>query len=239
LEYLKLDLSDFVSIEDCIKNLHTRKINIDIVINNAAVLDTANSKTKQGYEMMFGVNYLGHYFLNRYLINNLMKNKGRLVIVGSEAHEFVKELPNFDPESFAKLSCEGISAQLHQYGFTKLCNNFHKNEIHKRYHKHGITVNSLHPGAIDTNLGNESFLKRLLKPLMYYFIKTTLEGSQTTLHVACSPELNDVSGKYFSNVQLKEESKLSQDEKIAQILWDWSEKQCSEKSDFFKQAFQK
>jgi NAD(P)-dependent dehydrogenase (short-subunit alcohol dehydrogenase family) len=239
LEFLKLDLSDFVSIEDCIKNLHTRKINIDIVIDNAAVLDTTNSKTKQGYEMMFGVNYLGHYFLNRYLINNLMKNKGRLVIVSSDAHEVIKELPSFDPEKFSKVSCEGIVAQFYQYGISKLCNNLNKNEIHKRYHKYGITVNSLHPGAIDTNIGNESFLKRLLKPVMYYFTKTTLEGSQTTLHVACSPELNDVSGKYFSNVQLKEESKLSKDEKISQILWEWSEKQCSEKSEFFKQAFQK
>jgi NAD(P)-dependent dehydrogenase (short-subunit alcohol dehydrogenase family) len=243
LEFLKLDLSDFKSIEDCIKNLNSRKIQLDIVINNAAcVVDLSKEyKTKDGFEMMFGVNYLGHYFLNRFLINQLIKTKGRLVIVSSEGHEFVKEIPEFIPEEYAffPLKNKGYVGTVIQYGLTKLFNNMHKNEMHKRFHQEGITVNALHPGKIATNLAGENWQKRLLDPLMYLFFWSPLDGCQTTLHVACSPELKNVSGKYFSDVQMVDETKLSKDEKYAEILWNWSEKQCCEKSEFFKQAFQK
>jgi NAD(P)-dependent dehydrogenase (short-subunit alcohol dehydrogenase family) len=137
------------------------------------------------------------------------------------------------------LKNKGYVGTVIQYGLTKLFNNMHKNEMHKRFHQEGITVNALHPGKIATNLAGENWQKRLLDPLMYLFFWSPLDGCQTTLHVACSPELKNVSGKYFSDVQMVDETKLSKDEKYAEILWNWSEKQCCEKSEFFKQAFQK
>eukprot|EP01080_Neovahlkampfia_damariscottae_P004988 gene4988-8586_t len=243
LEFMKLDLADFDSISTCAKILLQRNDKIDIIINNAGGTYelSKNRKTKQGYEMMFGVNYLGHYLLNRLLIEKLIESKGRLVIVSSDGHRFVRNLKDFKPEEHAYYSSPDVSltTTMYEYGFSKLDNVWHSLEMHKRYNQFGVTVNSLHPGAIDTSLAGESSLKKYIKPFMTLFCRTPFQGSQTTLHVATSPNLKNVSGKFFSDCQIVEETDIAKSEEFSKILWDWSEKEVMEKCDLFKQKYSK
>jgi len=118
-------------------------------------------------------------------------------------------------------------------------NVWHSLEFHKRYEKFGITVNSLHPGAIDTALGDDAYLKRFLKPFLFLFFKTPIQGSQTTLHVATSPKLKNISGKYFSDVSIVEETEIAKNEEMSKKLWEWSHKEAMEKCDYYKLKFSK
>lgn len=88
----------------------------------------------------------------------------------------------------------------------------------------GVTINSLHPGAVSTDILRNSFwLKYATYPLRF-LLRTAKSGAQTSLTVALDPDLAKVSGKYFDDCSIKNESKLAQDDDTAEWLWRESEK---------------
>ena|SRR5690348_9291420 len=97
---------------------------------------------------MIGVNYLSHFYLAELLINELIKSKGRIVVLSSEAHTFVKVKPNIKEYFYVDEKKSGFSDSFQTYCVSKLFNIYQTSTLHKKYNDKGVIVNSLHPGKL-------------------------------------------------------------------------------------------
>ncbi|XP_038708403.1 short-chain dehydrogenase TIC 32, chloroplastic-like isoform X5 [Tripterygium wilfordii] len=114
---------------------------------------------------------------------------------------------------------------LSAYGQSKLANVLHANELARRLKEDGleITANSVHPGAIATNLfRHHSFVSGLINLLGKYVIKNVQQGAATTCYVALHPQVKGISGQYFADCNIAEASSQAKDNNLARKLWDFS-----------------
>ena len=146
-EWLSLDLGSIKSIDRCADSFFEQNVSLDYLVNNAGFAGSRGS-TKEGFELAFGVNYLGHYVLTRRLECALIRSKNaRVVNVSSKVHSIVKKL------DFASLrkptkSLSGIK----EYAVSKLANILFTSELHRRYASLGISSFAVHPGLVDTEI---------------------------------------------------------------------------------------
>ncbi|KAI6234902.1 Short-chain dehydrogenase TIC 32, chloroplastic isoform X2 [Aphelenchoides fujianensis] len=111
------------------------------------------------------------------------------------------------------------------YSRTKLANILHAMELTKRLRERNpstrVTVNALHPGYVRTNIiKSESILRKLLYPVNYFFSKNVVQGVQTSLFVALSPQLERSSGQYYDDSALATKHRLAHDESLARRFYD-------------------
>uniref|UniRef100_A0A2C9JXN2 Retinol dehydrogenase 14 n=2 Tax=Biomphalaria TaxID=6525 RepID=A0A2C9JXN2_BIOGL len=179
--------------------------------------------TEDGLEMQLGVNHFGHFLLTNLLLDKLKASApSRIIIVSSLAH--TRGTINFDDLNSAK-----AYSKRGAYEQSKLANLLHQRELVKRLEGTGVTVNSLHPGVVDTELGRHlPFTKSLfssivLWPIKFILMKTPVQGAQTTIRLAVDPTLESVTGKYFSDCQEKVPAEQALDDNAAKRLWAISE----------------
>jgi len=178
--------------------------------------------TKDGFEMTFGVNHVGTFYVTNLLLKNIKKG-GRIVVVSSFGHYFGKI--NFDD-----LQCEKEKFDTaNVYNMTKLSNVLFTKELQRRLNEEGsdITVNSIHPGLIFTNILKPltpSVITEYLTCFIFYLIgKTPFQGAQTSVYAAISKELEGKGGLYLSDCQIKKESGFATQEN-GQQLWEITQK---------------
>ncbi|KAI3443016.1 uncharacterized protein J3R85_000367, partial [Psidium guajava] len=227
VDVLKLDLCSMNSIRAFVSNFIALDLPLNILINNAGIMFCPYQLSEDGFEMQFATNHLGHFLLTNLLLDKMKATarvsgvEGRIVNLSSIAHMHTyKEGIRFD----------NINDQLgysdkKAYGQSKLANILHANELSRRLQQEGanITVNSVHPGLIMTNLMRHSFiLMRVLKMFTYLLWKNVPQGAATTCYVALHPSLRGVTGKYFLDCNEMEPSALAQDDRLAKKLWDFS-----------------
>ena len=182
------------------------------------------SKTKDGFEMQLGVNHLGHFLLTSLLLDRLKEDvPSRIVNVSSLAHEFGKI--NFD-----NLMSEKSYNRMTAYGQSKLANVLFTRQLAERLEGTGVTVYSLHPGSVRTELARHMFSSPWLGVLYilaypFYFItsKTAWQGAQTNIYCAVAEELEGVSGRYYSDCAEKKLKPHATDDAVAKKLWEVSE----------------
>ncbi|XP_074271244.1 short-chain dehydrogenase TIC 32 B, chloroplastic-like [Silene latifolia] len=238
VDVLKLDLCSFKSIREFAKQFLALNLPLNILINNAGIMFCPFQLSEDGIEVQFATNHLGHFLLTNLLLNKMKQTaketgiEGRIVNLSSiaQVHTY-KEGIRFD-----KINDEKEYSDKRAYGQSKLANVLHANELSRRLKAEGanITVNSLHPGIIMTNLMRHSyFLMRFLNVLTgVLFWKNVPQGAATTCFVALNPKMKGVSGKYFVDCNEFEPSAFTRDEKLAKKLWDFSEKLVNSGSEF-------
>jgi len=165
-------------------------------------MGTPKRKTKDGYEYQFGINHLGHFRLTNLLLPLMIKTEGerRIVCVSSMAHTMGTQEINFD-DIFWEKSYSPWSS----YGQSKLANIMFAKELNRKLleDKIPITVNSLHPGVIPTELMRDNPIKgSILYTLGYLFMKSIPQGAATTVFAATAPELKDKGGLYLSDCNI-------------------------------------
>lgn len=193
---------------------------VDVLINNAGIYQCPYTKTDEGFEMQLGVNHLGHFLLTHLLLDLLKASApSRIVVVSSKLYKYGHI--NFDD-----LNSENNYNKAFCYSQSKLANLLFTLELAHRLEGTGVTVNALTPGIVRTRLGRHIQIPLLAKPLFYLaslvFFKSPLEGAQTPLYLACSPEVEGVSGKCFANCEEEELLPKATDEEAAKKLWDIS-----------------
>ncbi|KAK7104588.1 retinol dehydrogenase 13-like [Littorina saxatilis] len=220
----QLDLASMASIRQFAKDVVATEPRVDILINNAGIMWCPKMLTEDGFEMQLGVNHMGHFLLTMLLLDKLKASApSRIINVSSLAH--VRGQINFDDLN----SDKSYSAHM-AYGQSKLANVLFTRELAKRLENTGVTVNSLHPGAVNTELArhisifNSPVVRTLFSPVIWLLLKTSEQGAQTTLYCALASELEGVTGKYFSDCHEKEAAPQAQDDDAAKRLWDISEK---------------
>jgi NAD(P)-dependent dehydrogenase (short-subunit alcohol dehydrogenase family) len=214
---------------------------LHILVNNAGVMATPESRAPQGRELQFATNHLGHFALATGLHDALAAAGGaRVVSVSSSGHLFSPVL--FDDLHFTERPYDPWLA----YGQSKTANVLFAVEAGRRWAADGITANALMPGGIQTNLGRYldeaqlglfmTHLQALIgegTPLPEMSFKSVEQGAATSVLLATSPLLDGVTGRYFEDC---DEAPLHQpgtnagvaphalDPEAAERLWQVSER---------------
>ncbi|XP_078136617.1 retinol dehydrogenase 12 [Sander vitreus] len=213
----KLDLSDTKSIRVFAELINKEEKQVNILINNAGVMMCPYSNTADGFEMQLGVNHLGHFLLT-YLLLDLIKRSApsRIVVVASVAHTWTGlQLDDINSER----SYDTMKA----YGQSKLANVLFARFLAKRLQGTGVSVFSLHPGVVQSDLWRHQHqCIQLAVKIFRIFTKTTLEGAQTTIYCAVESGLESQSGGYFSDCAPARCSRAASDDDLAQKLWEIS-----------------
>ncbi|KAM9798636.1 retinol dehydrogenase 14b [Neosynchiropus ocellatus] len=215
-----LDLASLKSVRKFCEEIQEEEPKVDVLVNNAGLYQCPYTKTEEGFEMQLGVNHLGHFLLTHLLLDLLKKSApSRIVVVSSKLYKYGHI--NFDD-----LHSEGSYDKAFCYSQSKLANLLFTLELSKQLEGSGVTVNALTPGIVRTRLGRHVNIPFLAKPLFSLaslaFFKSPLEGAQTPLYLACSPEVEGVSGKCFANCAEEELMAKATDEQAAKRLWDVS-----------------
>ncbi len=218
---LLLELSDFDSVVACASSAKAITDSIDILVCNAGVLLNEFQQVR-GLEMHFVVNHLGHFLLvNRLLSEVLAAPAGRVVVVASRAHRSAPA----DGIQFNRLDGGWPYDRQEFYGHSKLANGLFSLELARRLDGTSATSNSLHPGVVVTDIARNlpAWQDALFRFAGSLFLKSVEEGAATTCYVATSPDLEGVSGCYFSDCKPETPEPNMRDPEMARRLWDVSE----------------
>jgi retinol dehydrogenase-12 len=216
IELAVVDLADLVSVRDCARALLARDLPIHCLINNAG-LAGLRGVTKQGFEVGFGTNHLGHFLLTTLLLERLTASApARVVTVSSEAHYRPKRW-EWEPLQQPTRT----TTAFHEYGVSKLANVLFTRELARRTAGTGVTTYALHPGVVATDVWRQ--IPRPFSSLAKLFMRSSEDGAKTTLYCATAPELAGASGLYYDNERERKAGKLALDDGLARELWDKSE----------------
>jgi retinol dehydrogenase 12 len=208
---LLLDLSDLGSVRDCARSFLEPYEALHVLINNAGV-GGARGVTKQGFEMTFGVNHLGHFLLTQLLLDRLRDSApARVVTVASDAHYNARGV---DFEAVRR-PARGITG-LGEYAVSKLCNVLFAQELARRTAGTGVHSYALHPGVVASDIWRR--VPWPVRPLVTRRMLTVEQGAQTSLYCATSPKVAPDSGRFYDKCAPREPSPVATPE-LAGALW--------------------
>ncbi len=193
---------------------------LHVLVNNAGTVYAERTLTPDGIESTFAVNHLGYFLLTNLLLERIVESApARIVNVASQGH--YRGTLNFDDLGFAK----GGYGTMAAYARSKLGNVLFTNELARRLAGRGVTVNSLHPGAVATNIWSHGprWAVPIIKYLLSWSFISAAKGGENLARLALAPELDGVTGKYFDQQSEKTASALALDEALAKKLWTASE----------------
>ena len=222
------DFSVQDSIRECADKIKNDLKAIDLLINNAGVVNTEYSETIDGIENTFAVNHLGYFLFTNLLLDIVKKeSESRIINVSSAAHHFVKGM-QWDDINYKDDFKMGLKA----YGQSKLGNILFTKKLAKKLQKDGVTVNAIHPGGVNTSLGNQnnSLLGRVLKIILKPFFRSPLKGANTIIYLAEIDGLS-ITGAYWVDGRVAKTSHYSKNEAEAEKLWRLSEKLVNQEFD--------
>jgi len=193
---------------------------IDVLMNNAGALFNSREETIDGLEKTFATNHMAYFVVTNLLLDRLKATAGaRIVSTASDAH--IRATLDFND-----LQSEKRYFGFNVYSKSKLANILFTRELSHRLDGTGVTANCLHPGFVATRFGDQSggivqTITKLVKPVGAI---SPEQGAQTMLYLATSPEVANISGKYFYKCKEKRPTKHAQNDADAKRLWDISAK---------------
>jgi NAD(P)-dependent dehydrogenase (short-subunit alcohol dehydrogenase family) len=214
-EFIPLDLGDFASTRECAARIAAVGRPIDVLINNAGLAGKRGA-TRDGFELAFGTNHLGHFLLTMLLLRRPgAAPSARIVNVASKAHYDAKGI-DFEAVRRPTRSFTGLP----EYAVSKLANVLFTRELARRMGTSGVHSYALHPGVVASDAWRR--VPWPIRPLMKLGMISSEEGAKTTLYCATSPEVADASGRYYDACREKTPSALAQDDALAGRLWERS-----------------
>ena len=215
---LIVELTDLPGIVTAAAQVAAMDMPIDMLILNAGIMALPERQLANGVELQFAVNHVGHFLLTNRLHDQVVAaDAGRVVVVSSGAHRSAPE----EGIQFDNLTAETGYAPWKAYGQSKLANGLFSRELARRLAKTNATSNSLHPGVIPTNLSRHLPPREMDTNDPRF--KTIPEGTATQCYVATSPDLDGVTGYYFSDCNPALPTENMQDDEMAAKLWQVSE----------------
>ena len=213
--FLPLDLADLDSVRACASDFLARGEPLHVLVNNAGVAGR-RGLTRQGFELMFGVNHLGHFALTQLLLGRLTESApARVVTVSSDSHYSAHGI---DFEALRRPE-RGLTG-LHGYAVSKLCNVLFSAELARRTADTGVTTYALHPGVVASDIWRR--VPWPVRPLMTRRMLTVDQGAATSLYCATSPDVAQDSGLFYDKCAQRAPSAVATGE-LGRELWDRSE----------------
>ena len=213
------DLSSQAEVRSLAEEFKRRYDRLDVLVNNAGLVQSTRTETPDGLESTFAINHLAPFLLTNLLLDTLKESApSRVVTVSSEAERW----GNID---FDDLQSKKRYRGFPVYGMTKLANIMFTYELAGRLEGTGVTATCMHPGAVNTrfgtnNTGPMTILFRLFKP----FMRSPEQGADTVIWLASSPDVEGVSGRYYADRKPMEPKKIANDPAARRRLWEESER---------------
>ncbi|GAU32384.1 hypothetical protein TSUD_44270 [Trifolium subterraneum] len=226
IDIMELDLSSMESVKKFASEFNSSGLPLNILINNAGVMACPFTLSKDNIELQFATNHLGHFLLTNLLLDTMKKTareskiEGRIVNVSSGAHKFAYS----EGIRFDKINDQSSYSNWRAYGQSKLANILHANELARRLKDDGenIIANSIHPGAIFTNLYRYTSILGILNVVGKLVMKNVQQGAATTCYVALHTQVKGIGGEYFVDSNIAKTSSHGRDTDLAKKLWDFS-----------------
>ncbi|XP_072935233.1 retinol dehydrogenase 14-like [Epargyreus clarus] len=228
---MQLDLASFESIEKFVEIVKAGFYKIDVLINNAGVYVPLKDdlKTKEGFELHFGVNHLGHFYLTTMLVDLLKRaSPSRVVVVSSTLHERGKiDFEDLNLKTEIELAKAGKVAQRHNAGYcnSKLMNVYFMRALATKLMGTGVDVNACCPGFCYTNLFRYSvrwYHYLLMLPIAIMFMKSAKQGAETIVYCATDYNIEGQTGRFYRDCK-EYNSNVQFDKEVENKLWTVSE----------------
>jgi NAD(P)-dependent dehydrogenase (short-subunit alcohol dehydrogenase family) len=221
LELVIGDLSSQASVKQAAAEILARHPRIDVLVNNAAISIDYREKSADGVEMVLATNHLGPFLLTHLLGDALAAAAPARVVTVASAMEKGARI-QWDDLEYERTPYSMMKV----YAQSKLMNVMFSHELARRWKDRGVTVNSLHPGVIDTGLlsGVRSPLMRGLFKVAQLFFKSPDKGAEGSVYLACSPEVEGKTGGYYVDKKLVKSNPTTYDQEALARLWSLSEK---------------
>ncbi len=213
--FLPLDLADLASVRRCAEQFLALGEPLHVLINNGGVAGQRGI-TRDGFELAFGVNHIGHFALTAALLDRLAASApARVVTVASDAHY---QAGGVDFEA-ARRPTASISG-LREYAVSKLCNVLFSQELARRVQGRGITTYALHPGVVASDIWRR--VPWPIRPLIKLRMISPEEGAVTSLYCATSDSVAAVTGRFYDDSREREPSNIATPD-LARALWEHSQ----------------
>lgn len=231
VELMILDLASIKSIHQFVKNFKSKYKHLHVLINNAGVHEITRTETLDGFELNFGTNYLGPFLLTNLLLDVIKSSApSRIINVSSQFCRFAKI--NFDDlqskEKFEVTYKTGSIA----YCQSKLALALFTFELAEKLKNTGVTVNCLCPGFVNKDPEKQKkrhssiFMKigyKIITGWLFLKYKTPEEGAETSIYLASSPEVEEITGKFFEDKKISTKYNKHFDKEVGKRLWKVSE----------------
>ncbi|EDR26439.1 restnol dehydrogenase, putative [Entamoeba dispar SAW760] len=208
-EHITMDLGDLKIVKEATEMCIEKYPEIDYIIDNAGILISPFTKTKQNLEGIIGINYVGHFLFNLKLLNALKIRHGRFIITSSIMAQFADKPITLD--------CKKDHFNCYQrYSQSKLALMMMAKELSL----HGIEAVSIHPGVVVSNILNKypTFIQWGYKILGFFIFKSVEDGIQTALHCIFSDSI--VNGGYYKDCECSTLYKRAENTIERQEIWD-------------------
>ncbi len=215
-KYIPLELEDLNSVRECARQFLDLNLSLHILINNAGVYGQKGA-TKQGFEVHFGVNHLGHFLLTLLLLDSLKASASastpsRILNLASGAHRYATK---WDWKALQKPT--KTMTTMIEYGISKLSNILFTLELAEQLKNTHVLCFAIHPGIVKTDIWRhlpgavQSFMN--ITPIL-----SPYEGARTTLYCATDCPASE-HGQFLTNCKRETPTALGQDHKLAKELW--------------------
>ncbi|XP_067031214.1 retinol dehydrogenase 11-like [Acropora muricata] len=221
-----VDLSSFESVRAFAKLVNETEEQLDILVNNAGL--AGSGFTTDGYEIIMQVNYVSHFLLTLLLMEKLRKSAPSRIVNVSSLASTRKDLNlQLNKDYFIALR----SGPFQRYSESKLAQVLFTKELSQRLKGSGVTVYSLHPGTVTTEiwryfpLFQKPLFKQLFGMITWLTFKDCKQGAQTTIYCSVAKECASECGNYYSDCQTKEHPNkhIIEDPGFRKKLWEISE----------------
>lgn len=237
---VKLDLADLDAVAACCDELRDSGVALDRVVLNAGIVPRVPQQTKQGFEMMFGVHFLGNaLFVTRLLNDGVIPNQlfasgpngrdtdiPRIVFVSSESHRSGTPI---DFDMLGEPVQYGLMGSMAQYGHSKLVMTAWLLELARRLQRNGVVdvaVHSLCPGPINSNIARAApaLMKPVLGVVMGLFFASPEKASEPVVYLSTAQSIEGQTGLYLHLMSAKQPAPQACDPDVGSRLWTQTEK---------------
>jgi len=220
LELMMCDFASQKSIHEFVKKFKEKYDRLDVLVNNHGVIPSKRFITEDGIESAFAINHLGYFLLTNLLLDMIKASSpARIINVCSGSYAAIRKI-RLDDYNFEKRRYSWFKA----YSETKLYNVMFTLDLADQLKSVGVTVNTFTPGFTLTNLGQSLRSMRLVTKLRARKAATPDDAAKIAVYLATSKEMENISGKYFMKMEMKEPTRIAKDKVLQEELWDLSEK---------------
>jgi NAD(P)-dependent dehydrogenase (short-subunit alcohol dehydrogenase family) len=212
------DLSSLAEVKRVAAEIAVAEPRIDILINNAGGAFAKRRLTADGLEITFATNHMSYFVLTLALLDRVKASApARIVNTASMTYASGRI-------DFGNLQSEKSFSGTGAYANSKLCNVLFTRELSRRLEGTGVTANCFHPGFVATRLGHQDGGIQGIWGMSTAGALSPEQGSRTLVYLATSPEVEGVSGQYFTNCRPERLSRNAMDDTLAARLWEESER---------------
>lgn len=218
-DYFVADFADLSQVRALADKIRSQYPRIDVLLNNAGRMASKIELTPDGYERTYQVNYLAPFLLTTQLLDVLLESRATIVNTTSSSHKLIFRATVDDLENTARRRPAAA------YALSKLAIVLFTKELHRRYHAGGLSVATVHPDNVNSNIGIASgsrflvFMQRYTPAVL--FISTPDRGADQLVRLASStPVVEWTPGAYYAKRKIAKTSRLADNARLAAELWE-------------------